>query len=158
MEPVLLLGLGVAGAVLLWNSAGHRRRRRLRLQPFPLEWLTILESNVKLYRFLPEELKLELHGHIHVFLAEKSFEGCEGLTVTDEMRVTIAALACVLLLNRRAQYYPGLKSILIYPRAYQVEDQVRLGESWSSGTVVLSWSDVTRTARNFKDGNNLVFH
>ena len=124
-----------------------------------------------LYRRLPLDLKAQLRSHILVFLGEKSFEGCGGLTVTDEMRVTIAGQACLLLLNRPTRYFPGLNAILIYPHAYvkrakrqeglvEFEDQrqVNLGESWSNGTLVLSWNDVANTSHDVRDGHNLVLH
>jgi hypothetical protein len=91
--------------------------------------------------------------------------------VTDEIRITIAAHACMLLLHRKTDYYPGLKSILVYPSAYVVPDvhrlvgdmiveseDVRLGESWHHGSVVLSWDDVRRSAADLHDGQNVVFH
>ena len=149
----------------------NRRRKKIAGQPFPQEWLVILVRNVPLYARLPEADREELKRHILVFLAEKKFEGCGGLAVTDEMRVTIAAHACVLLLHRQTDYYPGLKSILVYPSAYVVEDtyrsaggvvlggrDTRLGESWHRGSVVLSWDDVRRSATDMDDGQNVVFH
>ncbi len=162
--------MGAVALVGYYNSAGPRRRR-LRARPFPAEWQAILEKNLALYRRLPEDLKSQLHSHILVFLGEKNFEGCGGLSVTDEMRVTIAGQACMLLLNRPTRYFPGLNAILIYPRAYvqrarrqeglvEFEDQrqVNLGESWSNGTLVLSWNDVANTAHDLRDGHNLVLH
>jgi Mlc titration factor MtfA (ptsG expression regulator) len=148
-----------------------RRRKRIASQPFPAEWLAILARNVPLYGRLPEADRAELKRHILVFLAEKQFEGCGGLTITDEIRVTIAAHACVLLLHRTTDYYPGLKAILVYPNAYVVEDvyreadgmvlggrDIRLGESWRRGSVVLSWDDVRQSAADIRDGQNVTFH
>lgn len=142
----------------------------MRATPLSEEWRSYLLENVALYKKLPPELQTELEGYIQVFLDEKNFEGCGGLSVTDEIRVTIAGLASLLLLNRNTSYFPDLKTILVYPNAYQVEgagsgkigvtdgSQVRLGESWVDGTVVLSWNDVTRTSHDPKDGHNLVLH
>lgn len=149
----------------------NRRRAKLVQQPFPTAWLAIIERNAPLYRALPQADRAELLRHTQIFLAEKRFEGCGGLEITDEVRVTIAVQACVLLLHRRTDYYPGLTTILVYPRSYVaanarqfmggliVEGQdVRLGESWRQGTVVLSWQDVRRGAANPRDGHNVVFH
>jgi hypothetical protein len=71
-----------------------RRRRRvaIRRRPFPTEWRAIIERNVPYVACLPSEDREELARHIQVFLAEKHFEGCGGLVITDEARVTIAAL------------------------------------------------------------------
>ena len=94
----------------------RRRRERLRAAPFPPEWDGILRRNVSLYDRLPEADRRELQGHIQVFLAEKHFEGCGGLALTDEIKVTIAAQACLLLLHRETDYYPRLITILVYPQ------------------------------------------
>ena len=85
----------------------QRRRQRLRTQPFPPAWLAIIERNVPIYDRLPQADQRELQGHIQVFLAEKYFEGCGGLELTDEIKVTIAAQACLLLLHRETDYYVG---------------------------------------------------
>ncbi|MFH1278239.1 MAG: M90 family metallopeptidase [Candidatus Eisenbacteria bacterium] len=148
-----------------------RRREKVKARPFPPGWARILERNVPYVRCLTEENREELHGLIQVFLEEKNFEGAGGLEMTDEIRVTIAAQACVLLLRRQTDVYPKLSSIIVYPSAYvgthrralpggAVEEgaQVRLGESWTSGAVVLSWNDVLRGASDIADGRNVAFH
>jgi len=147
-----------------------RRRERLRAEPFPAEWREILERGFPLYGRLPAEDRRELEGHVRVFVEEKSFEGAGGLEMTDEVRVTVAAQACVLLLHRDTDYYPRMRSVVVYPAAYVAEHrsaeggvvtegvEARLGESWSSGAVVLSWGDVRAGARDLRDGHNVVFH
>ena len=122
-------------------------------------------------RGFPKRIRDELGGHIQIFLEEKRFEGCGGLELDDRIRVTIAAYASVLLLHRNTDYYPQLESILVYPHAYQapserhhgdylVEEgtEVREGESWYRGSMVLSWKDVRRGADDPADGENVVFH
>jgi hypothetical protein len=149
----------------------ERRRRRLREAPFPSAWLAIVERNVALYRHLPGKDRSELLGHIQVFLAEKKFEGCGGLEMNDEIKVTIAAQACVLLLHRDAHYYPRLRSILVYPHAYVAKSaerlpggivsegaSARLGESWVGDLVVLSWDDARSGASDLASGHNVVLH
>ena len=119
------------------------RRRRLRSRPIPQAWRDILERKLPYYRCLPPEDRRELEGHIQVFLAEKYFEGCAGLKITDEIRVLIAAQACILLLHRDTDYYPGLRTVLVYPESYLAHDRAvgpagvvtegpvwRRGESW----------------------------
>jgi Mlc titration factor MtfA (ptsG expression regulator) len=148
-----------------------RRRKRLRSAPIPSAWLDIIDRNVPIYRRLIEADRHELLGHTQVFLAEKYFEGCGGLVLTDEIKVTIAAQACILLLRRDTDYYPRLVTILVYPHAYsantvesigagvvQERVDIRLGEAWKSGVVVLSWDDVQAQARNISEGQNLVLH
>jgi MtfA peptidase len=96
----------------------NSRRNRLRAQTFPAPWQLILQRNVSYYRRLTLSKREELHGDIQVFIAEKNFEGCGGLEITEEMKVTIAAYACILLLNRPHDFYPRLQSILVYPDVY----------------------------------------
>lgn len=149
----------------------HARRAKLRSAPCPAEWVEILKRNLPLFRMLPAADQQELLGHIQVFLDEKNFEGCGGLKMTDEIRVTIAAQACVLLLHRNTDYYPRLQSILVYPRAYLVEQQEpsgygvvhqfaseRAGESWDTGAIVLAWDEVVNGASDALDGYNVVLH
>jgi MtfA peptidase len=139
--------------------------------PFPDEWEKILRKNVSLYGFLPDALREQLHNDIKIFITEKHFEGLDGLELTDEIKVTIAAEASMLLLNRKNSDYPKLSSILVYPSAYVTKQSttvgggvytegqtVRLGESWQHGSVVLAWDNVKQGAVNSQDGHNVVLH
>ena len=81
----------------------------------PEKWLTLIQRHVVFFHRLSASDRAELLGHIQVFLAEKRFEGCGGFAITDEVRVTIAAQACLLLLHRKTDYFPGLLTILVYP-------------------------------------------
>src|SRR5260370_20940057 len=106
----------------------QRRRRRLLAQPFPAEWLHHLQSNVALYRRLSEAEQARLRDDLRVFIAEKDWEGCGGLEMTDEIKVTVAALACLLTLGFEHDYYDRVRSILVYPGGYRVPDHERLRE------------------------------
>jgi Mlc titration factor MtfA (ptsG expression regulator) len=149
----------------------RRRRTRIRRQPFPPAWLAIIERNVPMYARLPANDQAELLRKVLVFCAEKNFEGAGGLEMTDEVRVTIAAQACILLLRLEDDdYYPQLKSIVVYPSAYRVPraqqdggvthegEAVHLGESWQHGAVVLSWNSARRGAADPRDGQNVILH
>ena len=148
-----------------------RRRQRLREQPFPVAWRGMLEAGVPYYRRLPGADRDELHGHIQVLLAEKNFEGCGGLVLTDEIRLTIAGHAGILLLHRETEYYNRLFSILVYPYDFVVRkhmhfdddlptegDEVLSGEAWSHGAVILSWNGVLKSVKHGRDGYNVAFH
>lgn len=147
-----------------------QRRKKLQNTPIPEKWKSIIEMNMPLYKKLPQNLKDELHWRTMVFIEEKEWEGCGGLEVTEEMQVTIAAQAVMLLLNKSIDIYPKLRNILIYPSTY-VATQATLseatktepdtpvaGQSWSDGTVILAWNHVLGGGRNDKDGHNVVFH
>lgn len=124
------------------------RKKRFKLMQAPTDpsWPAILSKNLFMYNKLPQNLKDELHGLMRVFIAEKNFEGCGGLILNEEMKLIIAAEACVLMLNRKPSFYPKLISILIYPHSYFAKDahhlgygryvineSLRMGESWSRG-------------------------
>lgn len=147
------------------------RRKREALRPFPAEWDEFLTRNFPLDARLPESDRIALRRRIQVFLADKHFEGVGGLEMTDEIRVTVAAQACLLLLHRGEDGYRRLSSIVVYPTAYRVHarersefgavtegEQVRLGEAWNVGAVVLSWHDARYGAADFHDGHNVVLH
>jgi Mlc titration factor MtfA (ptsG expression regulator) len=171
----MALVAAVALLVVAWLVAqpllARRRRERLRARPFPPEWDAILDRRVPQLRALPQDLKSQLRSHIQVFIGEKDFFGCGDLEITDEMRVTIAAQACLLLLNRRTEYFPNLREVLVYPGAFAVDRvraepsgilqeqrQVLSGESWSRGQVILSWHDTLEGAAIADDGRNVVLH
>ena len=170
----LLAMLALAGAIVAWLLFGPAwaewRRRQLRARPFPASWRTVLRRHWPLYRQLPPDVQRQLQRQMQVFLAEKPFLGCQGLEVTEDMRVLVAAQACLLALNRR-QLFPKLRQILLYPGAFLV-DRVRpdgtgvlhdrrdalAGESWQQGQVILSWQDVQDGAAMADDGRNVVIH
>src|SRR5947208_3710482 len=150
----------------------QRRRRNLKGKPFPAAWRSVIGRNVPIFRRLPQTDQIELLAHVQVFLAEKRFEGCGGLEITDEIRVTIAAQACLLLSHRRADYFPGLLTILVYPSTYMAEEKRQIAEHvWEEGTMtrlgetgrrmgslVLSWDAVKAGAADPSDGKNVVLH
>jgi len=149
-----------------------RRRNRLRAQPFSPAWLSVIRQNVPYYDRLSVAEQQELLGDIQVFVAEKNFEGCGGLELTGEIKVTIAAYACILLLHRQHDYYPRLQSILVYPDAYTAPmtrpgpgntviegHETRAGESWNTGAVVVSWNHIRhRPGDPSGGGRNVALH
>lgn len=142
-------------------------------QPLGDQWLEILHENVPYSKVLPEAKQKTLHGLIQIFVDEKRFEGCGGLDMTNEIKVTIAGQACILMLgiDDPSMLYPDLRSVLVYPRSYFAQTknyheggivqegvESRHGEAWSQGHVVLAWDQVKRGASDYRDGQNLVFH
>ena len=117
----------VLGRNVVGTMRKKQQRQKLKAAPFPSHWSSILEDHFPLYARLPDEDRKELQGHIQVFLAEKRFEGCGGLEITEEMKVCIAAQACLLLLHRETDCYPSLRSILVYPSTYSVKTTRHVG-------------------------------
>lgn len=146
----------------------HAARRALLEQPFPAEWEPHLQR-LPFFHRLDERGQQRIRDDLRVLVDEKNWEGCGGLEMTDEIRVTIAAQASLLLLNIEHDYYRDAESILVYPSAYKTspsrdaagvvrEGQANLGEAWRRGPVVLSWDATLHGALDPKDGHNLVLH
>ena len=152
---------------MFFNWLRDRHRRRLLAQPFPPVWQDYLHGNVTHFQHLNAEEQRRLCNDLRIFVAEKYWEGCRGLAVTDEMKVTIAGQACLLVLGIPHNYFAQVQTILIYPRAYRVPrhryfegglvlegtDPV-LGTAHYRGPVILSWADV----QGPHGGHNVVLH
>lgn len=159
--------LCVAVAGWLWS----RRRARAALLATPLEgWVReVIAAEVPLTRKLPDPLRAGFEGKVNLFLHQVAFIGCDGQEIAEEIRLSIAAQACLLIAGSDA-WYKHLRTVLVYPGAFaslRQEQQgfvvtekrrVRLGESWQHGPVVLSWRDSEQGALNTEDGRNVVLH
>ncbi|HEY1861641.1 MAG TPA: M90 family metallopeptidase [Gemmataceae bacterium] len=156
---------------MLFSWLQRRRRAKLLAKPFPSEWLSYLRKNVAHYPHLSEGEQVRLRDDLRIFISEKHWEGCGGLKITEEIKVTIAAQACLLVLGMRHNYFDRVSSILVYPRGYRVsaddilrddpineERSARLGEAHYRGPVVLSWAEVLSEGRAPAAGHNLVIH
>jgi Mlc titration factor MtfA (ptsG expression regulator) len=146
-------------------------RKKLRSAPVSTEWKRLIETYCPLFHRLAGADQNELEAHLQVFMAEKKFEGCGGLVMSDEIKVCIAAHACLLLLHRQTDCYPSLKSVLVYPNTYVVPTtrhvgggimeevhQQRAGESWPEGAVVLAWDVIGNDIRAPERGHSVIFH
>ncbi len=145
-------------------------RNGLKKKAFPAEDATSLTERIPLVAMLEEDERQRLYRDMNVFLEEKQFEGCAGLTITREMELAVASQACLLILNIETDYFPGCESILIYPSGFSsyesrpigrglvMESEVaRIGESWGQGTVILSWDAIRRDIAGLT-GRNVVLH
>ena len=149
----------------------NRRRKQILAQPFPDAWHRILTRNLGLYPHLTADERERLQRLVQLFVAEKRYEGCGGLELSDEIRVTIAGQACLLLLGRDYDDYENVSEILVYPSTFrhpryqrlgsgvQVQQDVGFhGEAHQGGPVVLSWRGALQGGRDPHDGQNVVFH
>ncbi len=150
------------------------RRKEVLNKPFPSEWRKILREMVVHYAWLDAKEASQLEQLVQVFLAEKKFEGCNGLEITDEIRVVIAAEACLLIMGLPHDLYRKLATILVYPstvftppersgiftRAPLFErGQVAIsGQAVMRGPIILVWDAVKRGARHPETGHNVVYH
>lgn len=158
----------------MFNWFRKRRRRKILAHPFPPMWRDILQGCVKHYIFLDEEERLQLEQLIQIFIAEKTFEGCGGLEITDEIKVVIASQACLLVLGLPPFQYTALDSVIVYPTTVTLPEsrtsvfatelaivpnqQAILGLASLRGPVVLVWDAVLRGAKHPERGHNVVYH
>ncbi len=149
----------------------NRRRRKLAAAPFSDAWTEILHRNVKHYAHLSPSEQDKLRDDLRILVAEKYWEGCGSMQIDDEVKVTIAAQAALLLLGFKDQYFDNVQSVLVYPDTYVAPDRKvtragvvvesqssRFGEAWYRGPVILSWPGVLAGGRDETGSNNLVLH
>jgi Mlc titration factor MtfA (ptsG expression regulator) len=167
--PEVALQLG--SLFMLFSWLRKRRRRSLLATPFRADWETCLHECVGHYTLIPAAQQLKMRDIVRLMLAEKDWEGCRGLALTDEMRVIIAASAGVLILGLDDYYFDNVQTILVYPNSFIVkqeqalaggatmeEDQEHLGEAHHRGPIILSWAETAENALKPGYGQNLVFH
>ena len=140
-------------------------------EPFPVAWEGILRDNLGLYSWLTPAEQGQLRKLVQVLTAEKEWTGCNGLEMTDEVRVTIAGAAGLLILAHEHDYFKTVQSILVYPTTFEMPAvqadesglvlhgrQNLLGQAWYRGPVLLAWDEVLRDCRHPFDGRNVVLH
>lgn len=153
------------GLLVAWFR--NYRRKKILAQRWPETWSGYLSHNVRLTRNLSESEQNLIQERVKVFVAEKHWEGCEGLELSDEIRVTIAANACLMLLGVADYYFDNVQTVLVFPGTIQRKNRGKVlvggtihhaGEAWQGGPIVLSWNATLRGGRNQDDGNNVVIH
>lgn len=158
----------------MFNWFRKRRRKKILEDPFSPGWRDILIEHIVHYRYLDEVERHQLEQLIQVFLAEKEFEGCGGLAITDEIKVVIAAQASLLVLGLPPFQYTALDSVLVYPTTVTLpqsrlsvfsseltivpNQQAIVGQAWLRGPVILVWDEVLRGAKHPERGHNVVYH
>lgn len=159
---------------MIFGWLRQRRRERILEEPFPAAWREILARNLGCFGELDEAEQQHLGQLVQVFVAEKAWEGLGGLELTDEIRVTIAGQACVLILGLDHDLYRGVESILVYPSTVVAPAPPPsfgavltapprgplpvLGQAFTRGPLILAWDAVRRGGANPRDGHNVVFH
>ncbi len=144
---------------MIFTWIRNARRRRLLATPFPPPWLEILHASLPAYARLSPDEQARLRDTLRILVAEKFWEGCDGLRVTDEMRVTIAAHAALLVLGHSVDLYRRISSVLIFPNEFEsARDDSVLSQAYVEGTVLLSWEDVLKGVRRPGNEPNVILH
>lgn len=124
------------------------------------EWKQTIHKYVPVVAKMPRERRAELYQLTMRFMTEKTFIGCEGLDVTEDMAVIIASQACLLLLGREHAFYPTLNEVYIFPSIFSPAGNTlpHIGASYASGPVALSWNHSCHGLDHPHDGHNVVLH
>jgi len=149
----------------------RRRRRRLLEKSFPDDWREIIQSNVAIYSLIPPNEQQRLLDAVSIIIDERPFLGVGDFEVTDEVALTIAAQAALLVLNADGYYFDRVGVILVHgthPRVRMmhplggvvlVEEGVAIaGQLLEQGEVRLAWDEVLASGRDPTDGYNVVLH
>jgi Mlc titration factor MtfA (ptsG expression regulator) len=148
----------------------NRRRRKLLADPFPVRWEGFLRQNVGHFARLPAVEQARLRDITRILVAEKDWKGRGGLFITEEMKVTIAAQAGLLLLGADHNYYARVSSVVVFPGEIrtpvaeddweddELSDTVLSGQAWRRGPVILSWEVLLPEGRDPDAGYNVVIH
>ena len=174
MQPTTLFLLAatlILGGAVFWLFFYRSWQRRRELaKPFPARWRALLRRQVPHYRHLSPQRQQRLQQAVQLFLAEKTFYGCDGFEIDDRVRITIAGHACLLILERSFANFDDIRSILVYPDLYRVpnihhdgiaeheHDEIRAGEAWSGGRVILAWSSCADASQNRHTPHNVILH
>jgi MtfA peptidase len=158
----------------MWQWLSDIKRKKILATPFPSAWERQIQNNIPYYLHLNHEEKKRLQNLIQIFIAEKSWLGCNGLELTDEIRVMVAVHACLLILALPNDYYRNVESIYIYPTTifspesspgfFEVHTapvqgaMPILGEAHHRGPVILVWDVVKKESRHPERGHNVVYH
>lgn len=158
----------------MFHWLADRRRKKLMDAPFSPLWEDILRRNVCHYSMLSEDEQRHLRMLIQVFIAEKQWEGADSLELTDEIRVTISAQACILLLGLPHDFYRNVQTIIVYPStvvpaehktgffetatAPVTPERPILGQAILRGPVIIIWDAALQCGRHPELGHNVIYH
>lgn len=158
----------------MFQWLADRRRKKINAAPFPDTWEGIVRKNVAHYCMLSDAERAKLRALIQVFIAEKDWEGAGGLDLTDEIRVTIAAQACLLLLGLPHNYYRNVETIIVYPSTVVPPERKLgffetamapiepshpiIGQAFHQGPVIIIWDAALTGGRHPESGYNVIYH
>jgi Mlc titration factor MtfA (ptsG expression regulator) len=147
-----------------------RRRKKLLDDPFPVWWESILKRNVGHYLRVSPAEQAAMRDVTRILVAEKKWVGCNGMQITEEVKVTIAAQASIPILAADHDYYARVQSVLVYPTEFrtpnpeddyeddELSDTVLDGQAWYRGPVIVSWKEAVEEGRDPECGQNVVIH
>lgn len=154
---------------MVWSFSSYLRKRAQQHNTLPESAWRAAVASLPLLGGLSDDELTRLRELVVLFLHEKELVAAGGYELNNDMKLKIAAQACLPILNLGLSYYSGWVSVIVYPDEFVPEyefmdedgvvHQVRepmIGESWERGPVILSGADVERPGEH--DGVNVVIH
>ena len=127
------------------------------LKQLTTEQRKILTDHSALYNRLPGDLKIRLESLMHVFLREVTFEVDGFSEVTEEMRICVAAEACVLILNLGYDSYSQLSRVIISKDVLKQAGKECAG--WAGRhEVAMHWDACLQGMHWGADNYNVILH
>lgn len=155
----------------MFGFSKRSRRKKLLEEPLPASWLRIIEKNVAVFSLVSPRERERLIAATKIIVAERPFVCSGGLAITDEVKLTIAAMAALLLIGEEGYYFDRVPTIFVHPHhqrtkshrdlttAVLVEEDVLIeGQALAQGEIRLVWDDVLYGGRDPADGENVVLH
>jgi Mlc titration factor MtfA (ptsG expression regulator) len=152
------------------EQVSHRASRALKT-PFEESDRQLLAARLSWWSNLEPTERLRMEELIRVFLVDKTIEGVLGYSPDDEVRILIAAQACLLILGLDYGFYDDVSAIVVSPGVVVQRGSRRLdggvvsddhptlaGQAMLHGPVLLVWDRVANDARHPERGHNVVFH
>jgi len=154
VPAALILGLGLRRAVRRWHLART---------PLPDRNRVWLSTHVPLYRTLDDPGRARFERDVQFVLDEYSFEGVKDVTVTDTLRLSVAAGVATLLHGRPSWELPGSNAVLFYPDRFndtyhESTDGAFDGMAHQQGPIILTAPAVANSWAGAHDANNVVLH
>jgi MtfA peptidase len=156
----------------VFGSRRARQRRDALAQDFPEAWRQRLAVRWPTWTTLDSDEQARLEVLIRVFITDTRWEAANGFAMTDEVRLVIAAQACLLVLGLDLELYRRVESIIVHPRTVIVNGQRSVGSGMvadgpraiagqahhNTGPILISWSTAAFEARHARTASNVVYH
>jgi Mlc titration factor MtfA (ptsG expression regulator) len=150
-----------------------REKRRLAREPMPAEWIGYIAATLSQWQYLDADERRQVLDDVRMLIGSKTWEAAKGFALTDEIKVTIAAQAALLILGfDDVNPYRNVSAIIVHPTTVFLggehpghvagtmsdEPMSLLGLAQFDGPIIIAWDEVRRNARHPERGHNVVFH
>jgi Mlc titration factor MtfA (ptsG expression regulator) len=149
-----------------------RRQRALDRAVFPEDWIAYIANAVAQWPYLADDEREQLEDDTRYLVVEKHWEAARGFAITDEVRITIAAQAALLVLGLGdPDPYRNVGTIIVHATTVTFGGQhagpgntvsdapeFLLGLAQFDGPVIVAWDEALANARHPERGHNVVYH